>query len=188
VGAADWHLVRRGVSNPKPHHAGPPLPFLCIDQANRNWGGGATGEEAAKLDYSSAPATANGGGGGYPTAAGTSRMEDDEEDAPWSDEEEEEEAAGPAAAANGNGAPKAKGVLGSFMSSLALRWALVGVGLVWSSRGVGSVEVRDGWQSIGKEVQRRTRTMQIRHATAQSTPQQGCWQQRSDARGPAAGA
>ncbi|KIZ06391.1 Signal recognition particle receptor subunit alpha [Monoraphidium neglectum] len=99
---------------------------------NRHWNGGAGGgsaDDLPRLDYSAA--TANGGasaGGAPPADAGASRMEDDEDDgAEWSDEEED---AAAGAGANGRGAgaaaagpAKAKGVLGSFMSKLALRVA-----------------------------------------------------------------
>lgn len=92
---------------------------------NRHWNGGST-EDLAKLDYSSGGATANGGrADAYPAAVGASRMEEEDDDAAdWSDEEEEEAAAAKASASfNGSAAPKSRGVLGSFVSKLALRVA-----------------------------------------------------------------
>ncbi|KAI8474960.1 MAG: SRP54-type protein [Monoraphidium minutum] len=91
---------------------------------NRHWNGGST-EDLAKLDYSSAGAPPGASAGGAPApAAGASRMEeeDDGDGDDWSDDEEE---AASAAAPKGGaaGAPKARGVLGSFVSKLALRVA-----------------------------------------------------------------
>ncbi|GBF89669.1 signal recognition particle receptor subunit alpha-like [Raphidocelis subcapitata] len=93
----------------------------------RTWGlsaGGAAGE-AGKLDYSSAPAAAgNGGDAGYAAEEGVSRMDEgDEDEGAWSDEEGDDSAVSKGASANGGAAPAPRGVLGSFMSKLALRVA-----------------------------------------------------------------
>lgn len=89
----------------------------------RIWGGmGRKEEDAGNLDRSEgAPPPASAFANGTAEALGASRM-DQEEDADWDNDDEEQQELAAAAKGKANGeAPKARGVLGSFVSKLALR-------------------------------------------------------------------
>lgn len=93
----------------------------------RTWGGMGRKDENERIDFSEGappPASAFANGAAAAEALGASRMEEEEGDWDSEDEEMQAELAAAAGAARGkaNGAaPKARGVLGSFVSNLALR-------------------------------------------------------------------
>jgi len=115
-----------------------PAPAAASGKSVRKWGpGGGRTEAEAKLDYSAPPPTAGGGGGAAAAAgAGGGRSRMDDENAllgggAHDDDLEEREAAAAALEAQGAGgaasaaaaAAAPRGVLGSFVQSLALRVA-----------------------------------------------------------------